>query len=358
LLRLSALGDVCNAVPLLRELQRQLPEASISWVIGAHEIKLVGDIPGVEFLPFDKADGLRSMTALRRRLAGRRFDALLVTQRSLRANLLARLIPARRRIGYDRERSRELHGLAVSARIAPADPGQHIVDCMLSFLEPLQLRSAAEPRWDIPISAADEAYAREHIPDGRDALIISPSSSHPQRNWRAERYAQVADHAIRRHNLAVLLCGGPGAAERALGDAIIAAMQEQAQDLIGRDTVKQFLALAARARLVISPDSGPAHFANAVGTAVLGLYAATDCRRSGPFYSRELSINEFPAVARDLTGRPPEALPWGKHLHANGVMDRILAADVIARLDTFMTRRGARHIAGARSSNVGNVAPG
>lgn len=338
ILRLSALGDVCNTVPLLRAIQAQSPEARITWIVDRAGLRLLEGIEGVETLVHDKSGGLRSIAALRRKLARRRFDALLVTQRSLRANMLAALIPARRRVGYDRVRARELHGLVVNAHIRAGGEEQHVVDCMLSFLEPIGLDVPAQPRWDFPLSDEDRAFARQHMPDGQDCVILSPASSHPERIWRPEHYAAVADHAIRGHGLRVVLCGGPGAAERTLGDAIVARMHEQPVDLIGRDTIKHFLALAARARLVIAPDSGPAHLANAMGTPVLGLYAATDCRRSGPYFSRHLCVNEFPAAAERFVGRPAGELRWGKHIHADGVMDLIRPEAVMRRLDDFVAQ--------------------
>jgi heptosyltransferase I len=336
LFKLSAIGDVVHMLPVLRAIQDQRPDVALTWIIGKLEAKLVGDIPGVEFIVFDKRGGLGAVRALRRQLAGRRFDALLLAQRSLRANLVSLAVPARMRVGFDRARQSELHGLAVNTRIAPMRGNQHVMECLLSFLEPLGLQVPTEPRWDIPISAADEAFAAEHVPEGEPTLILSPASSHPERNWRAELYAAVADHAIARHGLRVLLCGGPSAIERALGDAILARMRHAPLDLIGKDTLKRFLAMARRATLVLTPDSGPAHMANAVGTPVLGLYAATDAERSGPHASRALCVNRFPEAARKLLGREPSSLRWGKHIHRSGVMDLVGVDEVIARLDAFM----------------------
>ncbi len=336
LFKLSAVGDVVHMVPVLRAIQDQCPDVAITWIIGKLEARLVGDIAGVEFMVFDKRGGLGAVRDLRRRLRGRRFDALLLAQRSLRANLVSLAVPARLRVGFDHARQSELHGLAVNTRIAPMRGQQHVMDCLLSFLEPLGLRVPERPCWDIPVSAEDEAFAAEHVPVGQPLLILSPASSHAARNWRAERYAAVADHAVARHGMRVLLCGGPSAIERQLGDAILASMRHAPVDLIGKDTLKRFLALARRATLVLTPDSGPAHMANAVGTPVLGLYAATDCERSGPFASRALSVNRFPEAARTLLGREPSSLRWGKHIHRRGVMDLISVDEVVDRLDAFM----------------------
>jgi heptosyltransferase I len=340
LFKLSAIGDVVHMVPVLRALQDQRPDITVTWIVGKLEYRLVGDIDGVEFIVFDKGGGLAALRTLRRQLRGRRFDALLLAQRSLRANLLSLAIPAQWRIGFDRARQSELHGLVVNRRIAPMQGHQHVMECMLSFLEPLGLTVPTAPRWDIPVSDEDETFAAAHVPADRPTLIVSAASSHAERNWAAERYAVVADHAIERHGMHVLLCGGPSEIERQLGDAIRTHMRHAPVDLIGRDTLKRFLAMARRATLVLTPDSGPAHMANAVGTPVLGLYAATDCERSGPYGSRALCVNRFADAARKFLGREPDTLRWGKHIHRPGIMDLVTVEEAVEKLDGFMRARG------------------
>ncbi|HST45585.1 MAG TPA: glycosyltransferase family 9 protein, partial [Luteimonas sp.] len=129
LLRLSALGDVTHVLPLVHTLRDAWPGLRLAWVIGSAEHRLLEGLAGVDFHVYDKRSGLAGMRALRRCLAGRRFDALLQMQVAARANLLSAFIPARRRIGYDRARSRDLHGLFVSERIAE-HPGGHVLDAI------------------------------------------------------------------------------------------------------------------------------------------------------------------------------------------------------------------------------------
>jgi heptosyltransferase I len=335
-LRLSALGDVCHTSPLVRALQDQIPDAHVTWVVGKPEARLASLISGVELIDYDKRSGLPGLLALRRRLAGRRFDVLLLTQRSFRANALSTMISARLRIGYDRARSKELHGLVVNRRIQAATRDQHVTDCLLSFLVPLGFTAPVVPRWDFAVSAADEAFAARIAPDDVPTMIISAASSHAERNWSASRYAAVADYAIDRYGMRVVLCGGPGAGEAALGRSIAAGMHSPVTNIIGRDTLGGFLALARRAKVVLTPDSGPAHLADAMGTLVLGLYAATDARRSGPRRSRHLCINRFDEAARRFLGKTADTLPWGRHIHHAGVMDLISIEDVIEVLDSIM----------------------
>ncbi|MBS0382973.1 MAG: glycosyltransferase family 9 protein [Proteobacteria bacterium] len=335
LLRTSALGDVTHVVPLVRTLQAAWPQTRLTWIVGKLEHKLVGDIAGVEFVVFDKRAGVAGFRAVRNALAARRFDALLHMQVALRSNLLSLTVHAQRRIGYDRARSKDLHGLCVRERI-PARSGEHVLDAIGSFVEPLGLKQT-QVRWDIPIPAEARAWAMQQWPDaGQPTLLISPASSHALRNWRAERYAAVADHAAQALHMRVVLTGGPSPAERALGDTILACMQTRPLDLIGKDTLKRALALYQRAAIVLTPDAGPMHMANAVGARVLGLHAASNPARSGPYSNRRWCVDRYDDAARQFLHKPASAIPWGTKIEYPGVMDLVTVDDVIERLEASL----------------------
>lgn len=340
LLRLSALGDVTHVVPLVRTLRRAWPLVRLDWIIGKGEHRLLEGLQGVDFIEYDKRSGLAGMLALRRRIGRTPYDALLQMQVAARANLLSAFVPARRRIGYDRSRSKDLHGLFVSERIADR-PGLHVLDAIGSFCGPLGLQQT-EVAWDLPVPEAAREWAAAQWPeDGTPTLLISPCSSHVLRNWRAERYAAVADHAAQR-GWRVVLCGGRSALERSTTDAILAGMSAPALDLVGKDTLKQLPALLERADLVMTPDSGPMHIANAMGTKVLGLHAATNPQRSGPYSDRRYCVDRYDAAARRYLGKPASALKWGTRIESAGVMDLVGVDDAIAAFERFASDRGTR----------------
>lgn len=340
LLRTSALGDVSHVVPLVRTLQARWPRTRLTWIVGKLEHRLVGDIDGVEFVVFDKAAGLRGFHAVRSQLAGQSFDALLHLQVALRANLLSTLVRAPLRIGYDAARSKDLHGLFVNRRIAARD-GEHVLDAMAGFLRPLGIAQDSV-HWDIPIPPEAHEFAERNLPGAAPTLLVSPCSSHPLRNWQPQRYAAVIDHAWSQLGWRVALSGGPGAFEREFGDRILQHTRHRPIDLIGKDNLKRFLALVCRADLVLSPDSGPMHLANAVGTPVLGLHAASNPNRSGPYSDRRWCVDRYDAAARKFRGKPAAELAWGTKLEYSGAMDLIEVDDVIERLQAFAQQRTPR----------------
>jgi heptosyltransferase I len=137
----------------------------------------------------------------------------------------------------------------------------------------------------------------------------------------------------------VILCGGPSALEVETGAAIEKAASSKLINQIGRDTLPELLALLGRSTALLSPDSGPAHMATMVGTPVVGLYAATNPARSGPYLSRLWCVDSYAQAARRFRGRAPEKLPWTEKIEQRGVMDLISVDQVTAKLDELLRWR-------------------
>ena len=333
LLRLSAIGDVCHAVPVIRTLQKAWPDTKLTWVIGKTEHTLVGDIPDVEFIIFDKQAGWRAVRDLRRRLRGRRFDVLLHMQMSLRASLASLAIPADIRLGFDRKRAGDLQWLFTNAHI-PHVSRQHVMDSFLEFPRALGI---AEPslRWDIPIPENARRQAAELAPAGA-YVVVSPGSSHAYRNWTPGGYAAVIDHLWSKHRLPVLLTGGPTPTEQTLGTDIVRHCQSKPRNLIGQTNLKTLLTLIHRARFLLSPDSGPAHMGTAVGTPVVSLFAATNPERARPYFSADWVVNRYPDAVRARYGKRANTIPWATRIRDAGTMARIPASEVIKTVDRLL----------------------
>jgi heptosyltransferase I len=337
MLRLSAIGDTCHVVPLVRTLQKAWPRTHITWIIGRTELRLMNIMRDVEFITVDKRAGFGALRQLRRDLAGRRFDVLLHMQLALRASVLSSLVSAERRVGFDHARARELQWLFTNTAIAPKTR-EHVLDSFFGFAAALGIHERIL-RWDLPIPEQDRAHAATVLPDAEPTLIISPCSSHTLRNWRPERYAAVAEHAVRHHGMRVVLCGAPTDTEQRMGEAIEAATRAPLINRIGQDSLPQLLALLERATVLLSPDSGPAHMATMVGTPVIGLYAATNPARTGPYLSRHWCVDRYQQAARHFRHREAAQLPWTEKIEEPGVMDLIETDAVIDRLEQMLAAR-------------------
>jgi heptosyltransferase I len=336
LIRLSAIGDTCHALAVARNLADNWPDSRITWIIGKTEASLLGDVPGIEFIIFDKSGGCTAYREVQDKMTGRQFDVVLCMHASMRANRLCRLVPGKRRLGFDFRRARDFQWLFTSDRI-PAVAEQHALDAMMGFARAI----GAQPtplRWDIPLAAQDlEFAARFVLPP---TLVISPCSSQRSRNfrnWPAERFIEVACHAQERHGCRVILTGGGTVLEREYANAIAAKSGADLVDLVGQTTLKQSLALFAAADLVVCPDSGPAHMATAAGTPVVGLYASSNPARTGPYVSRALTVDRYPDAVQKYLGKQVDEVRWGRRVRDPEVMSLISVADVTRKIDLFFS---------------------
>jgi len=111
-----------------------------------------------------------------------------------------------------------------------------------------------------------------------------------------------------------------------------------------KDTLPALLATLSRAVALVTPDSGPAHMATAVGTPVIGLYAATNPARSGPYLSRQWCVDKYDAAARKYLNKPAAQIGWTTKIEEPGVMDLIQPEDVIKKLHAVLSAQARRAV--------------
>ena len=334
--RLSAIGDTCHALAVVRRLQDNWPEATITWIIGKTEAKLMACIDDVEFIIFDKSKGRHAYDDVLRQFAGRRFDVALCMHASMRVNLLCRALPSDIRLGYDKARARDFQWLFTNQRVPPAT-GQHVLDAMMSFATAIGASEKAL-RWDLPLPADAERYAAQHTDAAQPTVVISPCSSQRSRNfrnWSIDNYAAIIRYLQEQHQCRVLLTGGNSDLEKEYAQALCDDATPGLENLVGRSTLPELAALIRAADLVICPDSGPAHIATAVGTSVLGLYATSNPARTGPYLSQHLTANRYPDAARKYLGKAVNELRWGQRVRHPEAMGLITIDDVKGKIDDF-----------------------
>ena len=339
MVRLSAIGDTCHALAVIRRMQDNWPDAVITWIIGKTEASLMSDIADIEFIIFDKSNGRRAYKDVRTQLKGKRFDLALCMHASMRANLLCREIPARARLGFDKARARDFQWLFTNRRIRAANR-EHALEAMMSFATAI----GAEPRdlrWDIPLPSDARQFASQFVDARKSLVVISPCSSQRSRNfrnWSISNYTATIKHLQRKHACTIVLTGGNSEIDQEYATALSTDGAERLENLVGMTSLKELAALISAADLVICPDSGPAHMATAMGTPVIGLYATSNPDRTGPYLSRELTVNRYPDAARKYLRRAVDKLRWGQRVRHMEAMDLITVNDVTDKIDDFFSR--------------------
>ena len=335
-IRLSAIGDTCHALAVIRNLQDNWPDVHITWIIGKTEASLLADVPDVEFIIFDKSKGREAYRDIKRQMQGRNFDACLCMHASWRTNWICRLIPTDHLIGFDRKRARDFQWLFTKERI-PAAHGEHALDAMMGFARYV----GAQPtvmRWDVPVSSEDRAIAAEYC--RYPTLVISPCTSERARNyrnWPMDRLAKIAQYARDRYRCRILLTGGNSDLEHEYAHYIDTVVGEDVTNLVGKTTLKQSFAIFEAADLVLCPDSGPAHMATAAGTPVIGLYATSNPGRTGPYVSRQLTVSKYEEALKKYLNKTVDKVRWGQRVRSPDAMSLIDVSDVTEKLDDFFS---------------------
>ena len=334
ILRLSALGDISHTLPLFHTIRQAWPNTKITWVIGKVEYELVKTLKDVEFIIFDKNDGLSAYKKLRTTLKNRQFDVLLHMQMSLRASLISLLIKAKVKVGFDKVRAKDAQWLFTNKKIQAKDK-EHVIESFFGFTQAIGI-SEKNISWDVPLSNEEILSAKKILNNDNKYIIISPCSSKAYRNWNTKGYAAVADYIQEKYNFDIVITGGNSDIEKRFASEIIQYCTSKPKNLVGKTSIRELLSVIKGAEFMISPDSGPAHMATAMNTPVIGLYATTNPDRARPYLSSKWTVNRYPEAILKKYNKKVDEVSWGSRVRDDWAMNLITVEDVNNIIDNFM----------------------
>ncbi|WP_065676008.1 glycosyltransferase family 9 protein [Vibrio celticus] len=330
ILRLSAIGDVCNTIATVQAIQKQWPATKITWITGKLEAQLLAAIEGVEVLTFDKKAGLEGYKSLWRQLKGREFDALLHMQYALRASFATLGIKAKYKLGFAADRSQDFQTLFTNTKVS-SPSSLHVADGLMAFAHKIGVPQS-ELSWYLSYSEEDKAWAETKLDSEKPNLLLVPGASKAYKNWNTEGYVDVINHA-RGTGWNVILAGSPAKVEIDLAEEIQRKLTEPCLNLVGESSIMQMLALIDKVNMVIAPDTGPTHMANAMETPVIGLYAHHNPKRVGPYHYLNYVVSVYEEAIFSETGKQSQDLDWRTRVKDKSAMDQIPSSKVIERFN-------------------------
>ena len=278
IVRMSALGDIVHALPVLAALRAAYPAAEIDWLADRRYAGLLDFVEGLNRRIIGRPGFLRAVQTMR----DRRYDAALDLQGLIKSAAMARLSGARRVIGFERAALRERGASWFYDEKAVVAPDAHIIQKNFSVLPMLGVtdHSVRFP-FVVPLSPVADAVAREAATRGRGGFaLINPGGAWPNKRWPPDRFGELAARIRERHDLPSYVLWGDD--ELTLADRVVACSRDAAVRA-PRTTLGDLLALSSRATLMVSGDTGPIHLAAAMRTPLVGLYGPTWPRRNGPW---------------------------------------------------------------------------
>ena len=304
--KFGSLGDIVHCLPSVRLLLDNFPNAEIDWLI-ERKNKSVVEMSGlgVRLVPIDTyqwrySPGLGSAKEILEFIWALRtdgYDCTIDFQGLLKSAFVGYLSAAPVRIGWERDflkesTSRFFYTEVVTPRRI------HIIDQQMELLKPLGIK----PDWNTPAPLAAPSTARESLVRKLDGLtgyvLINPGGGWLTKRWDPKRYGTLAKRLLD-DGLSVAITWGPGE------DGIASQVQAVAGDKVRMipATLQELVALCERARLFVGGDTGPMHFAAAVGTPIVSIFGPTSSDRNGPFLREDIVVEQRmdcrPCYARD-----------------------------------------------------------
>lgn len=286
ILKPSSLGDVVQALPVLRLLKRHLPGSEIYWWIDSKLAPLLeGDPDLAGVVRFERQRWAApvhwpEMWHSVRWLRAQRFDWVIDLQCLARTGAFAWLANGRLLVGLDepREGARGYYDIIVPR----ASFHTHAVDWYLAVLPRLGVPINGDFNW-LPeqpeVAATVKARWR---PDGARWIALQPGARWANKQWPAASFAELASQlAAQYRDVRFVILGS--AEDRSLGQAIASVVLDRCLNLAGQTSLPELVEWLRLCELMVTNDTGPMHMAVALGKPVVALFGPTEPRRTGPY---------------------------------------------------------------------------
>ena len=298
IVKLSALGDVAHALPVIDYLRNAAPGAELDWAVDRRFAPILEGNPGLRrVVPLDlsrwkrewsTADARRSFAAGLRELRAGGYDAAFDIQGNIKSGVVTLLSGAPVRWGFGRDGVREAPNLLFTnrkVRLRPED--RHIAEKILRvasapFGIPFDLSALKS---DIVTGEAENAVAaeiaRDRIPGATPLMVLHPGTTWVTKRMDPSFWAGAVRGLRERIPGAGVLLSWGNEEERQEAERIREAAGG-AVALLPRLTLKELAAVYRACGFVMAPDTGPLHIAAAVGARTVSVFRATDGNRNAP----------------------------------------------------------------------------
>jgi len=293
--KVSALGDVVHALPVLSWIKSAEPSARIDWLVEDSFAPLLeghSDILNVVRIGTKKwrrsgwlasAKGALSVIS---RLRDERYDVVLDLQGNCKSGFFALTTGAPRRFGFDRDSVREWPNLlSTNYKVALTESEYHVSDRSLAiaraaFPSGSEIRSAGPLPVPQDIKEAVRSKMADHGLLGSRLVILHYGTTWKTKLWSLDSWKELARRLRCFDGMRTVLTWGND--EERSASELISKASGGGIVLWPRGTLPELVALLEAADLVVGCDTGPVHIAAAVGTPTVSLYRVTDSRRNGP----------------------------------------------------------------------------
>jgi lipopolysaccharide heptosyltransferase I len=296
IVKMSALGDIIHALPVLSFLHQVSPGIEVDWAVEEQFREILEGNPLISRLhqvrtrrwrkaPLAVATR-REIGEIRTTLRARNYDLVFDIQGNIKSGLVDWMSGGTTVIGFSADLLQEKANLLFTTRQIPSRRGDHHVTDQ--YLRVVSVPFGRDFKGmvlttDIHTLPEDDTPAEALLATIADGLVflLHCGTTWETKFWYDEGWVSLGKSLLALYPDSTLLLSWGNEKERDTVTALADAIGRGAR-VLGHYPLKGFTALLKRVDLVIGGDTGPVHIAAAVGTPTVSLYRASDGKRSGP----------------------------------------------------------------------------
>ncbi|MFC1562001.1 glycosyltransferase family 9 protein [candidate division KSB1 bacterium] len=300
IIRLSSIGDIVLATPLVRDLRNAFPESAIDFAVKEEYVDLISTNPHISnVLAYEKHTGYRGLRKFKRLIRYGRYNIILDIHKNLRSVYL------RTGSGADKVFTHKKHllkrfvlvnfGINLYRNPQPVNKRYYYAVRKLNIQQGNAVTELYVP--DKIFDYMKKIFLGSGLRQNQKIVTLCPGAGFKNKCWLPEGFASVGDYFAEKHNAFIVILGGEGDEE--VCGKVKSLMRSHSVDFCSRTTLLQAAAAVKLSSLVISNDSGLMHIAQTQKKPVLAIFGPT-VRELGYF---PLPVNSF-VIEKELSCRP------------------------------------------------------
>lgn len=315
IIRLSAIGDVVRALPILHGLRHRYPNAQIDWAIEPKSSDVVRHHPALDQLlvfqrPSNPLKSLRAFVSFTRMVRAMDYDIVVDAHGILKSGLLALASRAPDRYGFAPPRSQEGSHFFTNHRVRLAGGILNRVTENLRLCESLGVMADEHDlSIYVPLEVREhvDRFFDESFDGGKQVITVHIPVDRPEKQWPLASYAQLADMLIADGRFEVLLTWGPGQLQTVIDT--VEHMRRKPVIAPESPDLKHLAWMLYNSHLYFGGDTGPMHIAAAMETPVIAVFGGTNPAQHLPPGGMHRAL-----YAGDKAQHPPHSLEGAKAL--------------------------------------------